>query len=354
MIKVFFCILLCLSPFLSEPAFRQNDCDSTPIIVSDTINNSSGLFESSELLDISLRFDISYYKKKKPNKEYLDAIITYHTSEKDSVSKPIKVRSRGLSRRNICDFPPLMLSLNMKDSTGGKFSRIDKLKIVTHCKIGFENYILKEYLIYKLYNVLTDNSFRVRLLRVNYISTSKRSRQVLEYAFAIEPVDLLTKRVNSIEVKTPSMTQYNIIPEMMDRMAIFNYMIGNTDWSVPIRHNVAIFLQPNSVRPGLGLIVPYDFDYSGLVNASYAVPYEGLGLESVRDRLYLGICRNKEVLINELKEFSDRKDDFYKIIREFPYLNEKSKDEMIGYLNSFYNQFDKRNTIVYNLLRTCK
>jgi hypothetical protein len=123
-------------------------------------------------------------------------------------------------------------------------------------------------------------------------------------------------------------------------------MIGNSDWSVPNQHNCKI-LSPLSVNNAeLGIIVPYDFDYSGLIDADYAIPYEGLGLESVRQRRYVGICRTEDVFINALKEFTDKKEEFYKVINEFPLLKEKVKIKMTRYLDSFYAGFDKRNNFV--------
>jgi hypothetical protein len=139
----------------------------------------------------------------------------------------------------------------------------------------------------------------------------------------------------------------------MDRVAIFNYMIGNTDWSVPIQHNIKIFSEFDIDRPSLGVVVPWDFDYSGLVDAEYAVPFQDLPIKSVRERLYLGMCRNKSDLENTIREFSARKEEFYRIIKEFPYLKEKSKKQMISYLDGFYSRFDRKNTIISDMLYTC-
>ena len=352
--KKFLLIIISLFNLFVLPVFSQNDTIRSENSFADTLQESITLFDSNELLEISLRFDITYFKKKKSDNEYLDAILTYSLNGNDSVTTKLKVKSRGEFRRTFCNFPPLLLNFRMTDSIKGEFYGIDKLKMVPHCKSGYEEYILKEYLIYKLYNILTDYSFRVRLLRVDYINTGKKIKPVREFGFVIEPVKLLEKRTNSIELNLINLTQKNVIPEMMDRMAIFNYMIGNTDWSVPNQHNVRILSQSNSERPNLGLIVPYDFDYTGLVNADYAIPVEALGIESVRERLYVGICRSEETFINALKEFSDKKEEFYRVINEFPYLKERSKNEMIHYLDGFFNEFNKQNTIVYKLLKDCK
>jgi hypothetical protein len=131
-------------------------------------------------------------------------------------------------------------------------------------------------------------------------------------------------------------------------------MIGNTDFSVPNQHNCKILSQPKSSRPDLGIIVPYDFDYTGFVNAHYAVPPEGLGITNVRQRVYIGMCRDEATFINALKEFADKKEQFYKVIREFPYLEEKTKKDLLKFLDDFYKEMDNKNNMARNFLSTCK
>jgi len=352
--KKIFPVLIFLSGFFIQPVLSQNDSVNIDYILADTQKVNIKLFDSDDPIDISLRFDITYYRRNKPDVEYLPAVLTYCTNDKDSINKNVKVRSRGESRRRICDFPPLNLNLKLTDSVGGEFAGIDKLKLVPYCKIGYEEYVLKEYLVYRLFNVLTENSFRVRLLRINYINTFKKSKPIRQYGFAIEPVKLLEKRTHSLEIEIPNISQRNIKPDIMDRVAIFNYMIGNTDWSVPNRHNVLVLTQPLSDQPELGLTVPFDFDFSGLVNAEYAAPSDALPITSVRVRYYVGICRNQENYLKALKEFTDKKDMFYKVINDFPYLSGRSKKEIINYLDEFYSGFDKRNSILINILDNCQ
>ena len=197
-------------------------------------------------------------------------------------------------------------------------------------------------------------SFRVRLAKIDYISSTGKGKTISSYGFMIEPLDILAERIKAVPVESPALTQKNIIPEMMDRVAIFNYMIGNTDWSVPGQHNCKVLSVNNFSQPGLGTIVPYDFDYSGLVDASYAVPAEGSGIERVTQRRFLGMCRNDETFINALKEFTDKKSEFYRIINEFPYLDNKEKKLMTGYLDEFYLSTEKINGIINIFTNECK
>jgi len=338
---------------VSESCFSQIDSISNPYAATDTLQKDFGLFTNDEIFELSLRFDINEYKKTKNEDKYLDAVLTYHISKTDSINKEIKLRARGVSRREICQFPPLSLNFKKTEFTKDDLNKIGKVKLVTHCQYGNEDFLFREYLVYKLYNILTENSFKVRLVKINYINTHKKNKPISTYAFFIEPIDFLTERTKSSEVEMTNLGQTNILPDVMDRVAIFNYMIGNTDWSIAGLHNCKVLTQRNSEHPELGILVPYDFDYSGLVNSKYALPYEPLGLESVRERYYLGICRSDEVFRTELIEFLNKKEECYKTIREFTLLSEKSKKDMIWFLDTFYDGIEKNDFILSEMKRTC-
>jgi hypothetical protein len=354
MIKIFLPLFLAI--FLASPVYGQNDGTWIQSGNTDTLYKSFRLFEDDDLLEITLRFDLSTYFRTKPKKEYLPANITLHLSETDSISRDIRLRTRGVFRNSWCVFAPIELNFKRTDFGYADLDSISKLKLVTQCGSGKinEEYLLKEYLAYKLYSVLTDTSFRVRLLTINYIDTEKKRKPIRHYGIFIEPVEMLADRTNTIQINTPNLTQKNIIPRIMDRMAIFNYMIGNYDWSIPGQHNVKV-LKPGIFDPtGLAIAVPYDFDWTGLVDPSYAIPVEETGLESVRERLFTGICRRREVFLKDLETFSLKKEEFYKVANEFPYLNKSLKKEITTYLDGFFDQLAGRNIVIEDLMNSCK
>jgi hypothetical protein len=334
----------------------QEDTVPVEYSVSDTIQSDFNLFGSDEILEISLKFDVTTYIRKKPKDEYSDAILTYHVNETDSISKTIRLKSRGNFRNQYCSFPPIKLNFKKTDFKYEDLNKISTVKLVTHCKPTktFEKYILKEYLTYKLYNLLSEYSFKTRLVRIKYIDTGKKQKNYTHYGFFIEPTNLMAGRTNSTIVKKEGISQKHIIPEEMNRVAIFYYMIGNTDWSLPIQHNMKIVVPRETLATSQGIIVPYDFDYCGLVDTHYAIPHESFNIKNVKERLYLGICRDKEIFIQALKEFSEKKEVFYKIINDFEFLDDKSKKEMTTYIDSFFEGFDKRNTVVNDILSNCK
>jgi len=344
--------LLSLNFLLPWESFGQVSPADSYLTRVDKRNDVPGLFESDELLTLNLKFDLSTFKRKRSDEDYLEALLYYNNSFGDSVGAEIRVRARGEFRRTYCALPPMLLNFKSEDSSFFESTEVDKVKMVTRCKADDPNLVFKEYLAYRMYNMLTENSLRVRLLQINFFNTARQNEQTSEFAFFIEPVENLTKRLGAMEVRT-AIDQKEIIPDMLDRFAIFNYMIGNTDWSVLIQHNVLLLLPNYPARRDRAIIVPYDFDFSGLVNANYSAPYPSLKIKSVRERLYLGICRTEEEYVAALKEFLSLKDDFYKLINEFPYLEEKSRREMISYLDGFFAGIDSRNTLAKMLMLQC-
>jgi hypothetical protein len=343
--------ILFITLVLVLPVAGQNDTIDISGLIAD---RRTSLFDSDDIMELSLEFDVTRLSRTKHQNDNQEAVMTYYIPGKDTVTRVVRVRARGEFRRNYCDFPPIRLDLRKNEMTGDDlFDQINRIKLVTHCNAGGSDYIMREYLVYRIYNLLTDFSFRVRLLKINYINVRRPQRPIIEYAFLIEPVEFLAARTRTIEVLSPRLNQKLIIPEHMDRMAIFNLMIGNYDWSVPGQHNLVILSRPLSEQSNLGIVVPYDFDYCGLVNTNYAIPPETLPIKSVRERMYRGICRSEEEFRKGLNLFLEKKEEIYKIINEFPYLSERSKRDMINYLSTFYRDLENRNNILHLMLRNC-
>jgi hypothetical protein len=326
--------------------------------IPDSSKKSFRLFEDDKIIEITLGFDLTTYMKSKPKDEYLKANITIHLSKTDSINKDIGLRTRGIFRNQYCAFAPIELNIKKAGFGYSDLDKISKLKMVPQCSFNKinEDYVLREYIAYKLFNVMTDTSYRVRLLSVTYIDTQKKRKPIKQYAFFIEPSEMLTARTNCVPVKLKTINQKSIIPRIMDRLSIFNFMIGNYDWSVPGLHNVMVMKsQSFDLNGGLGIAIPHDFDWTGLVNPSYAIPTEEIGTENVRERKFFGICRTKEVYRQELDMFLAKKAEFYRVINEFPYVTNQVKKDMTGYLDGFFNQLTgNKDLILYNLTNTCK
>ncbi|WP_430817654.1 hypothetical protein [Carboxylicivirga sp. RSCT41] len=322
--------------------------------ISDTIYNDFGLFEQDEILKLSLYFDVKAYTRKKPKDEYLNALLVYHFSENDSVSNEIKIKSRGAFRNEYCTFPPLKLNFKKAKFKYSDVNEISTMKLVTHCNYSPKNtqYIFKEYMVYKLYNLISDISFRVRLVQINYIDTGKKKKTISHYGFFIEPLSVLGERLNLLPTKVSNVSQKHIQPDILDRVAIFQYMVGNTDWSVYRQHNTKVLTPIEPITTVNGVLIPYDFDYCGLVNASYAVPSEDSKIRNVTERYYAGLCREDTVLQNALLEFLKKRDDMHNYINSFDHIEDRVKKQVVSYLDSFFQGIENGKTVKH-MKSTC-
>jgi hypothetical protein len=320
------------------PAICQNDVKTKKHHKADSQQKNIALFDSDKLLEVTLDLDLKAYLKKNL-KIPIDAVLTFHMSNTDSLVRNITVNSRGNFRSSNCNLPPMQIRFKEKVYAYSDTDRIRKVKLITRCQLTsiYDEYVLREYLVYKLFNVLTDTSFRVRLLKLSIVDTQKEKKPLVQYGFFIEPKEIIARRTNSILIKTAALTQKDIIPSVMDRLAIFNYMVSNYDWSLQGEHNVAVIKPTVPILNTLGIAIPYDFDLTGIVNAEYAVPSEETGLNTIRDRKFMGICRSKEVYEADLRKFLNKKEEFYNVINEFPYLNQRAKKDITNFLDKFFN-----------------
>jgi hypothetical protein len=352
-------VLLCLLAFPILPGYCQIN---TPIIKNpkaDTLKTPFALFENDKLLNVSLRFDLTSYLKKNLNGKSLSGTMTFYLNDSDSLNRKVSVKTRGIYRQENCSFSPMEVNFKKEIYAYADSGKVSKLKLVTHCKSGnlYDEYVLREYLVYKLFNVLTDTSFRVRLLRVSYIDNQNKRKPIVQYGFFIEPAKILAARTNSTIVKTKTLSQKHILPDVMDRVAIFNYMIANYDWSVAGLHNIEVMLPKDNSASGLGIAIPYDFDLTGVVNADYAIPSDATGLKTIRDRIFMGICRDKEVYQKELLFFLSRKEELYRVVTDFPYLKQNSKKDITNFLDQFFNNIEKQNSLdnlIGTFIGSCK
>jgi hypothetical protein len=224
---------------------------------------------------------------------------------------------------------------------------VKKLKLVTHCQSSSINdeYVLREYLVYRMFNILTDTSFRVRLARITYIDSRKNKKPLTKYGIFLEPSELLARRTNCMVVKSGYLNPTHIIPSNMDRLAIFNYMVSNWDWSVPGQHNVQVLKPRNSDGESPGLAVPYDFDLTGVVNADYAIPPENLGIKNVRQPIFNGPCRSRDTYLADLNRFLEDREEIYQLVNDFKHLNMRAKKDITIFLDGFYDYFRRQKSL---------
>jgi hypothetical protein len=206
---------------------------------------------------------------------------------------------------------------------------------------------------YKVLNILTEYSYRVRLIRVTFLDTSGKYNNDTQYAFLIEPKKQLAERLNAIALDIKSIRDEFIEKTTLVNSYLFQYFIGNTDWSVPAGHNMLLIKSKDPVQTK-PFVVPFDFDLAGIVNANYAFPNAEHGISSVRERLYMGICLPEEEIIEGLKVFIDKKEEIYALYENFTLLDKNTKRSTVTYLDEFYDVVENESNLSSNIIESCR
>jgi hypothetical protein len=248
---------------------------------------------------------------------------------------PIELTTRGHFRLKpgTCIFPPLRVRFPKEARAGTLFDKQGSIKLGVHCKSDnrrYEQIVHQEYLVYRAFNTLTDSSFRVRLAQATYID-SVANTTIQAPSFFIEDADDLGGRIAMEDFEQQGATFADVDTTQAALMSVFFYMVGNTDWSLPYLHNVRVFS-----HTGTYLSVPYDFDWSGVVNAPYARPDYRLGIKSVRERIWRGPCYPVQVLQRAIERITGAKDTVYSMYRGHKDLDPKILKESLEYYDEFF------------------
>ncbi|AEI46727.1 hypothetical protein [Runella slithyformis] len=291
------------------------------------------LFKKEEMLEFTLTTDFTSLMKDRKNAKqpYRWARLEYGRKKKGAVALNIRVKVRGNFRRSPsnCTFPPLLLNIPNKKDKNTVFERQNLLKLVTHCQN--EEYIFQEYLVYKMFNLLTDQSFKARLAKVTYQDSAGKRESETRLAFLLEEESYMAKRNGTKNLYRKQIPMYLIDSVNMATVSVFEYMIGNTDWSVPFLHNIKLLDHTTYITA-----VPYDFDHSGIIEAKYARPPVALDLYSVRQRIYRGINYPPAVMQQVFENFRRVKPQIYALYEENPQLDKGYIKRTLKYLDEFY------------------
>jgi hypothetical protein len=304
-----------------------------------TVVDKKNFFSEEELVRMTLVTDLKKLVRGKEKKNYEQnsqpATITFYFPDSSKVTEEAEIRSRGEFRREECHMPPIMV--NFKTSQAVSLKKLGRLKFVWPCDntMYYEQLVLKEYLVYRIYNLLTEKSLRVRLVKVEYRDAHGWIKPRITYGFFIEDVDDMAKRNDCMEVDLTKFYTEQTNREHTTMVALFQYMIGNTDWAPSVYHNIKLIL-PRRDSLAKPFMVPYDFDCNGLVNADYAVPPPELGITTVRQRLYRGFPRTLQELQEAMLLLNNRRKAIDSLIMNCVPLSRNNKKEMMDYLGDFY------------------
>ena len=316
---------------------------------------SAPLFQSDDVLELTLYADFNTIKRRDRGEDPEERPALLHFDEDGSEATiALKIQTRGLWRRDRrnCDLPPLWLDLDKDDEAivGTVFEGQNRLKLYVTCRPGrddYERYIYTEYVIYPAYNVLTDLSFRARPARVTYVDTSGEDDTFTSNAYILEHKSQLAARNEAVPIDLERLHPGRGSQEDAAIMELFNYAVGMTDYSISGLHNV----EPIRRMDGTLIPVSYDFDWSGTVNARYAVPAPSLPIRNVRERVFQGVCRNIDYG-PIFQRFTDKREEMISVVENFDALEEDLRDRVIEYWEDFFEMAADEGTH-RRILRDC-
>ncbi len=303
-------------------------------------NAEKDLFSSDEVLQIKLTGNVrDALGDRSKNPKYYDFSVVYQEENGTEASAPVRVRTRGHFRKDKsnCGTPPLLLNFTNKNQTESSlFYNRDKVKLVMPCK--GDEYVVREYLIYKLYNLITPRSFRARLVKVTLDDSIRKKTTGPFYGVLLEEEESVAKRNGMKPVEPKMLKPHQADSESFLTMAVFQYMVGNTDWSTQYRQNLKFLVKEDNDLP---VPVPYDFDHAGLVDAPYAQPAEELQMRSVTERRYRGYCATDMTVFDPVfAKFKSLKQEFYKVYSSCTMLDAKFIKSATKFLDDFYATLD--------------
>lgn len=333
---------------------KDKDNDSTPKAPK---LPDAPLFKTSAIMEATLKFNIKAVKKDKGDEApWHAATLSYADPSAPGGSRvvPVRVRTRGIWRLKNCEFPPLRLNFANKEVKGTVWHDLDEPKLVSYCKSlnSYEQYVLQEYQLYRVYRLLTPVSHQVRLLKMSYADSASGKIENTKFAFIVEdPASVAVNNGGKI-LKVTGATSDDLEAEQATLAYLFQYMIGNTDFSFGGLHNAELLALPN----GQYMPIAYDFDFAGAIDAPYATPDPSLVITRVRDRQYRGWCQQNSLVPAVAEKFKAKKDAIYALYSDSigTLINPKTVKETLEYFDSFYATIATQKEIERKILRDCR
>ena len=322
------------------------------------------LFSTQSVLDLTIEAPLARLKRDRAeNREFRPAVLRYTTGDGVERELRIALRARGNFRlqQGVCDFPSFFLRVEDPASAETVFAGQSVLPLLAHCRTNrreYEQFVLLEYLIYRTYAVLTDRSLGGRLARITYVETEGRADPITRYGVFTEHYGQLAARFGWQVLRIPSVPPDQVEPFDLARFEVFQYFIGNTDFDAfhaepgeeACCHNAVLI----GTTVGPVVPVPFDFDWSGVVDPPYARPDPRFGIRTVRQRRYWGVCRPRAELEPVFALFRERRAEIYALYRDLPALEPRYRDRTLEYLDQFFAVIDDERRVAREIEGRCR
>ena len=311
-------------------------------------------FESVDPIEVTLTANIGRLRDDKTAEPpWRPVTMSYKGTDGSALTVPLRARTRGFWRLRTCEFPPLRLNFSSTAAKGSIFQHLDKPKLVSYCRNGddYEQYLLQEYQLYRIYHLLTPLSHKTRLLKLTYADSGSGKVRARRYGFVLEEPSALAARVGGKVMDQKGALPGDLDPYQDALVGVFQYMIGNTDFSISALHNMELlFREDGSVFP-----IAYDFDFAGAVNARYAVPDAKLSITNVRTRLFRGYCSNADSYAKVFALFNEKKPEIYALYRDDvgKLLDQGTVKETLRYFDDFYETINNVRSAKRSIIGSC-
>ncbi|MEA2766357.1 MAG: hypothetical protein QOK07_2761 [Gemmatimonadaceae bacterium] len=333
-------------------AFRAETADSQE--PDKKVAVASPFFDVQDPIEVTLTTNIGQLRSDKTTDHpWRAATMSYKGLDGIPLTVPVQARTRGIWRLKTCDFPPLRLNFSGETSRGSIFHKLDKPKLVSYCKDNesSEQYILQEFQLYRIYQLLTPVSHRARLLRVTYADSASGRVRARRYGFVIEEPKAIAARLGGKVLEQTGAGAGDLDPDQNALVGVFQYMIGNTDFSIAGLHNVELLMKED----GVVMPIAYDFDFSGAVNARYATPPEILHIASVRYRLFRGYCTDPASFARAFAVFVEKKPQIYALYNDEigKLIDPVTVKETLRYFDEFYETINDPRSARRSIIEPC-
>jgi len=318
------------------------------------------LFDSSETINVTIEAPMRQLIQNKLRKPEFDAVLSYQDESGVEQVLPVKLTTRGNSRLETCSFPPLRLTIDADQASDTVFAGQHKLKMVTQCERSSyaKDWLLLEFGIYRVYNAITDYSYRVRRLQVTYRDSKSKLWERTYPAFIIESTGAVASRLQRKSARPPSVDikQYSVKESAHN--LLFQYLIANTDFSIKrgtsgegCCHNARVLAVPGKQDNWVAL--PYDFDQAGIINTDYALPSKKLPISRVSQRLYRGFCSHNEALRDSIELFNENREHITATLVS-PELRKRKIKRTQKYVDEFYEIINDPDELDAEILNNCR
>jgi hypothetical protein len=288
---------------------------------------------------MTLEADITTIREQKKTNQYFPGVLT----TADGQMYKVELKPRGRYRRKVSEIPPLKIKFKKKELVSQGLDTLNEIKLVLPC---FDNdqgdqLVIKEYLAYRMFEHITGASVRARLIRLTIRDTHVEKSKQTMYAILLEDEEETAARMKGSIVEEYGIPPDSLYAHQAALVVLFEYMIGNTDWEIAMMRNVRLI---RSVESGRVLVIPYDFDFSGLVSAPYATPASESGLRNVRDRFLMSSGIKVEALKKATQVLKSARKDFIDICHS-KHLNRETSEQMVNYLETFFTQIEGKTEV---------